>query len=161
MSRFDLPPRRLRRPSLLAVVVFLGFATTAGWSADIQWTGAASDGKWSTPGNWWGVVVPGPSDNALFSTFVGSQTVIADGNPTVAGLTAGSGTSQVTLNVPSGSTFTLFGPGTVTGGSNISLGGGIFKNTGTLTVSGGQLRLMNGAILNQGDVTLQNSAIVS
>ena len=41
--------------------------TATAFAADCTWTGGAGDGKWSSPGNWEGDVVPGAGDIAWLS----------------------------------------------------------------------------------------------
>ena len=83
---------------IIATVAILALCRAAFASATTVWTGAAGDGKWSTPGNWEGGVVPvsGNDDTVSLNGANGADMENDIDNLTVARICF-SGTDQVRL----------------------------------------------------------------
>ncbi len=99
-----------------------------------DWTGAAGDGNWATPGNWSNGVVPNASMTAVLGP-AGTYPVTSSGDVAVAALTIA---STATLDI-TGGTFTagsVSNAGTVTFG-NATVTGTSFNDPGTIQVVSG------------------------
>ncbi len=130
-------------------------------ATDITWINPAG-GDWNTAANWNTGQAPGPADKAILALAV---TVTLDSSVTVSNLDLSNGalsgngvlTVSGTLNWTGG---TMNGSGTtvmasgatlaVSGPSTKNFGPRTLQNNGMMTVSGGEVRGLNGAVFNNG-----------
>lgn len=69
----------LQKQRWAALAIFV-ITTGAATSADITWTGTASDETWNTPGNWSGGAVPTAADNVLIGAAPGNLIGLVGGD---------------------------------------------------------------------------------
>ena len=151
----------------LRVVAVLAVAVTAGKLAqaqgcNVEWTGNAGDGQWSTAGNWSTHKVPGSTSNVCILTANGtSGSVDAIATPSISvnsiqlgpgvGLAFGSETVSIATSLTSQGYLTLFGTtlkasvnmesGTLVGGGTIE---GSLTNNGYLLPTNGETVTVTG-----------------
>ncbi len=152
----------LRAAALLAVAV-AGCKLAQAQSCNVEWTGNAGDGQWSTAGNWSTHRVPGPTSDVCILTANGtSGSVDAFATSSISvhsiqlgqgvGLAFGSETVSIATSLTSQGYLTLFGttlsatsvdmrPGTLVGGgsieSSLTNNGYLLPTNGeTITVTG-------------------------
>lgn len=101
-------------------------------SVSYMWTGYAGDNRWSTPGNWSSLVVPGKNADVLFMPAASRpETVILDKAATVASVTiTGSESSAATLEIQAeeGGSLTVSGRMLATGNVTVSQSANITVN---------------------------------
>jgi hypothetical protein len=171
--------------ALLRVVAVLIVAVTGGklaqaQSCNVEWTGNAGDGLWSTAGNWSTHKVPGPTSDVCILTASGtSGSVEATTTPSISvnsiqvgkgvGLAFGSGTVSIATSLTSQGYLTLFGTtlsatsvhmqaGSLVGGGTIegSLTNNAYlhpTNAETLTVTGNYTQMAGGELSVQWGTT--------
>jgi len=138
----------------------------------ILWANAAG-GNWSTPANWSGGVVPGPTETAAI-TIPGTYTVTLDVGDTVGGLQLGgssgtqtllaasrtlhvSGTTQLNANgVLDWRASTLAG-GTLTNAGSVRVTGSSTVDVAVITTSTSLIRVQGNGVYGQGFLTVMNS----
>ena len=100
------------------------------------WTGYAGDNRWSTPGNWSSLVVPGENADVFFEPAASQpETVILDTMATVASVTVETrGESTATLEIQA-------------------------LEGGSLTVSGRMLATGNVTVTQSADITVQGETV--
>lgn len=100
------------------------------------WTGYAGDNRWSTPGNWSSLVVPGENADVFFEPAASKpETVILDKAATVASVTIETrGESSATLAIQA-------------------------QEGGSLTVSGRMLATGNVTVTQSADITVQGETV--
>jgi len=149
------------------------------FAAAKTWTGAGTDGKWSTGANWGGTAINGTTDTAVFA---GTTNLVTSNDLTgasVAAITFNSGagafsisgnavklagnvtnsstnnqTINIGLNMTAGRTFT-----TGTGGGNLTIGGNIAGDGGSnyaVTLAGSGVGTINGSVTGS-SITLNAS----
>jgi hypothetical protein len=132
----NTPPRGLA--GLLLAALLLACSPSAGWAADILWTGTVGDDNWNTAANWTGGFVPeaqfeevGVVDNGD-TAFIDAN--LPNGTPNAAGLVLGQMAGNFGgLEVRSGGSINFVASsGMPDGTANIGLGG-----VGTLAVRRG------------------------
>lgn len=139
------------------------------------WTGLAGDGRWTTPGNWYGGAVPATGNVAIFSSLYCSASCNAmlDAVVNVGGVFISdsySGTiSQSSYGITVGSSgwhqdtgsFVGSGPGIFVSG-DFALGGGNFTSTAGVLTAFANVYILPGTFAhNLGTFTLYPSASVS
>ena len=108
-------------------------------SVSYMWTGYARDNRWSTPGNWSSLVVPGKNADVLFMPAASRpETVILDTADTVA---------SVTITGPAS--------GPDSGTADLAIAG---TETGSLTVSGQMLTTGNVTVSQSADITVNGAS---
>jgi len=152
----------LRLIAVLAVIVTVGKLARA-QSCNVEWTGNAGDGQWSTAGNWNTHQVPGPLSEVCILTANGtSGSVDAIATPSISvhsiqvgqgvGLAFGSETVSIATSLISQGYLTMFGTtvsatsvdmqsGTLVGGGTIE---GSLTNSGYLMPTNGETLTVTG-----------------
>ncbi len=124
----------------------------------VNWTGLGGGNLWTTPTNWTGNALPGPSDNVCIGPSVnvvlsaGTQSInslTVDGTMTLSGTATLSIASASTIN----STFTLSG-GTLSGAGAVTFTGQLNWSSGTMSGTGSTIISSAAALAISGTVTL-------
>jgi hypothetical protein len=150
----------------LRIVAVLAFAVTGqdlaqAQNCNVEWTGNAGDGQWSTAGNWNTHRVPGPTSDVCIQTANGtSGSVDAIATPSISvhsiqlgqgvGLAFGSETVSIATSLTSQGYLTLFE-------TTLSATSGVDMQSGTL-VGGGTIK---GSLTNNGYLLPTNGETVT
>lgn len=137
---------------LLATIV----AALACRAEVITWTNS-SDGYWNTAGNWSPNRVPTTNDIAMI-TNSGAYTVTLNADPTIAGLTVGSGNTGAQTLATAGNTLTLNGVADVTS-NGVLVSSGVLSGAGPLRLSGALI--LGGAINTNLAVTIAPGGVMT
>jgi hypothetical protein len=162
----------LRALAVLAVAVTGGNLVQA-QNCNVEWTGNAGDGQWSTAGNWSTNRVPGPTSDVCILTAngtSGSVDAIAIASFAVhsiqvgqgVGLAFGSETVSIATSLTSQGYLTMFGTtlsatsvdmqsGTLVGGGTIE---GSLTNNGYLSPTNGQTLTVTGDYTQTGELSV-------
>lgn len=147
------------------ILVALILGTMTGNSADIIWSGAAGDGKWSSAGNWSGGV-PGSGDVAIIKTVDANIDVTA--STTVKTIKVTAGTTGVSINIGSGVVLTLSNSGSqvfdaaedcvINGPGSLKLSTSTGVNYADIQPNRGKVLTINAPIVANGDAGVENNS---
>lgn len=137
VSAITLTPLEVRAAATYNAVLSPGSSVTAMPTA-YTWTGNAGDGNFATAGNWWGGVVPGTSNTAIFDYHYCKNhcNVALNANISVAGVQI-STAYPGTLTQLSGKTLTVGSSGWIQGGGTFSGGDSAITVNGVASITGG------------------------
>jgi hypothetical protein len=166
--------KRFVRAALLLAFAFTASALAQAQSCNVDWTGNAGDGNWSTAGNWSTRKVPGPTSDVCILTANGtSGSVDAFTSSSISvhsiqlgrgvGLAFGSETVTIATSLTSQGYLTLFG--TTLSASTVYMQSGTLVGGGTIESSltnNGYLLPTNGETITvTGDYTQTSSGELS